>query len=200
MKPLLTILVPTLACRDKFYARLEQCLMPQLGTDVELLKLRDDGEQTIGAKRQRLLESAVTPFVAFVDDDDLVAPDYCQRIISGIREHDPDVIGFRLAQFDDGDLSARTIHSVTAKSWHSQWIPGQLPQHYRTPNHLNPVRREMALSIGYDDTRNWGEDSLYSEQLFERYPDMREHFIDAELYLYYRRSAQFREGERVNPV
>lgn len=164
-----------------------------------LLKLRDDGDETIGMKRQRLLQSADTPYVAFVDDDDLVSPDYVSRIVGAIREHDPDVIGFRLAQYDDGDLAAKTVHSVAAKTWHTEWTPGQLPLHYRTPNHLNPVRREMALSIGYDDTRNFGEDSDYSNRLFEKYPQMKEHFIDAELYLYYRRSFPHREHERINP-
>lgn len=195
MTPVLSILVPTLKCRTHLFDRLHQRLAPQMGGDVTLFRLLDDGEETIGAKRHRLLQSANTPYVAFVDDDDLVAEDYCPRIVSALSDT-PDVIGFRLLQYDDGELSAKTVHSVSAKCWHSEFVDGELPRHFRTPNHLNPVRTEMAREIGYLDVNN-GEDADYSKRLYERFPNMRETFIDADLYLYLRRTNRI--GETCNP-
>lgn len=192
MKPILSILVPTLACRHELLGRLIARLSPQVGDDCVVNVLRDDGQETIGRKRQRLLESSVTPFVSFVDDDDLVSPDYCRKVIAAIRSG-CDVVGFRLNQYDDGELSAHAIHTVAAKRWYTDVATGI---HYRTPNHLNPVRRKMALAVGYLD-RNNGEDSDYSERLFAAFPNMREAFIDADLYLYFRRTVRL--GERCNP-
>lgn len=192
MTPLLSILVPTLACRDEFFAKLQACLLPQLGDEVVLLKLRDDGKETIGAKRQRLLEGASTPYVAFVDDDDLVSPQYCSRIVEALKTK-PDVVGFRLLQFDNGHFAAQSIHSVTSGRWYTDVETGV---HYRTPNHLNPIRRKLALSVGFRDDMNFGEDADYSIRLFEKHPKMREFFINDDLYFYYRRTER---NERCYP-
>lgn len=183
MTPNLSILIPSLACRRHLLARLMERLEPQLNDRIEVLAFVDNGERAIGAKRQRLLEMSLGQWVCFVDDDDLVSPDYCHRIAEALS-HDPDVVGFRLIQYIDGELAAHAIHSVNAAGWRSRQEKNGLLKHDRTPNHLNPVRREMALSIGYKP-QNVGEDADYAKRLRTAYPAMREQFVDADLYEYW---------------
>lgn len=37
--------------------------------------------------------------------------------------------------------------------------------YYRNPNHLNPVKKELAIQVPYKEI-NFGEDKDYSERLF----------------------------------
>jgi hypothetical protein len=150
---------------------------------VRILQLTDDGQVSIGTKRQRMLEAATAAYVSFVDDDDLVSPGYCARVLEvlgGTRP--PDVVGFRLRHFVDGRLEGYAIHSYSAKT-----LPPPVGavewwnRHDRDPNHLNPVRRVLALRAGYRDMR-FGEDADYAERLAKLNP--REVFIDAPLYDY----------------
>ena len=48
--------------------------------DIELCYLLDNKRRTVGAKRNALLDMARGEYVSFIDDDDLVATDYVQRI------------------------------------------------------------------------------------------------------------------------
>jgi hypothetical protein len=187
--PALAILIPTLPERRSLLARLLRRLRPQR-YGVQVVTLPDRGKLLIGEKRQRLLEDprVVAPFVAFVDDDDLVSADYCPRILAGIASG-ADVVCFRVRCYWDGVLVGRAITSLTVGAWR-RGESGADGLHYyeRTPNHLNPIRRELALSVGYRAMRT-GEDADYSRRLFDRHgAAMKEHFIDAYLYDYYYRT------------
>lgn len=187
----LAILIVTLKRRRMFLERLMRRLRPQLGLRVEVYTLSDEGAEKIGEKRQRLLEKATEPYVCFVDDDDLVSDDYVSCILRALDEK-PDVVGFRLRYYEDGKLRGLSLHSLQCKKWETQTNNGGVHLHFRTPNHLNPVRRELALAIGYPPKNN-GEDSDYSERLYKRFGQtMKEAFIDKFLYQYYYRSPQLR--------
>lgn len=161
--------------------------------------MEDDGERTIGLKRQMMLEQATARYVCFFDDDDLPAPDYVARIHEVLISDDPpEVVGFRLRYFEDGTLSGLAVHSYDAAN-----IPVQLPsrgirRHNRLPNHLNPVLRELALAVGYKTDRNTGEDGDYAQRLAQLRPRPRETFLDWHAYDYlYRRK---RPGEVTNEL
>jgi hypothetical protein len=182
---LLSILTPTLPERRESLCRLADVLRPQIQAAegaVAVLTLEDCGERPTGEKRQRLLEQARTPYVAFVDDDDLVSSDYVPRILDALADG-PDVVGFRLRRFVDGALEGYAVHSLSAGRWHTERGEG-LTLYERTPNHLNPIRRELALSVGYRPM-SVGEDADYSNRLYALHgKTMREAFVDAYLYDY----------------
>ena len=184
----LAICIVTLVRRREFYARLMRCLQPQLTSRVQVYTLEDAGAEKIGEKRQRLLEAAANSeqWLCFVDDDDLVAETYCSDIL-GALDQNPDVVGFRLRYYEDGKFKGDSLHSVQAKKWRTEMRADGTCKHFRTPNHLNPVRCEMAQAIGFKP-RNEGEDADYSERLFKTYPRMTEVFIDRFLYSYFYRS------------
>jgi glycosyltransferase involved in cell wall biosynthesis len=162
---------------------------------VELLILCDNGESTIGAKRQFLLENATAPWVCFFDDDDLPSPDYFRRIMEVIASaNPPEVVGFRLRYFEDDIWLGSAIHSYAAPNIDTPNLPAGGQRQERMPNHLNPVRRELALRAGFPVEKNHGEDADYARALARLNP--RETFIDAFLYDYRYRTK--RNGEVTN--
>ncbi len=193
----LAILIVTLERRRQFFARLMRRLQPQLSSRVNVYALEDAGAEKIGEKRQRMIESVKEPYLCFVDDDDDVAPDYCSSISKALKKK-PDVVGFRLRYFEDGDLKGKSLHSVKAKEWKTE-KDGWMDMHYRTPNHLNPLRTDLALEIGFKPLQT-GEDSDFSIRLFAAHPDMKEVFVDKYLYSYHYRTPQIRAESEHLPV
>jgi hypothetical protein len=59
------------------------------------------------------------------------------------------------------------------------------------PNHLSPVKREIALAVGYLSMQS-GEDADYSYRLRKMYPKLREKFVDKCLYHYLYRNPRKR--------
>lgn len=142
----------------------------------------DNGQRTIGDKRQMCLEHATAEFVSFVDDDDLVSPSYVSDALGSMGD-DVDVIGFRLRYFEDGVQSGVAIHSYSAASVRVDFTRAQRGwrRYDRLPNHLNPVRLEIARKAGFPPLR-FGEDGAYAKLLKKLKP--RERYIDAPLYDY----------------
>ncbi len=197
-RPVWQILIVTLATRRQWLKRLMEHLQRQLVAGVEIVTLEDNGDRTIGAKRQQMVNEATARYVNFFDDDDLPAPDYVARILPVLQPEDaPDVVGFRLRYFDDGKLNGIAVHSYNARD-----IPVQLPERgmrrmERLPNHLNPVRVEIAQALGFRD-QNIGEDGDYAKRMAQFRPRPRECFLDFNAYDYlYRRK---RPGEVTNEL
>jgi len=92
--PVLSILTPAVPSRIFALNHLCKVLADQIRTGpVEHLILVDNKRRTVGEKRDALLRSARGFYVAFVDDDDMVAPNYVQELLKATREQ-PDVITF----------------------------------------------------------------------------------------------------------
>jgi glycosyltransferase involved in cell wall biosynthesis len=151
------IMIPTMPGRAKMLRRLLDVLEPQLARWPQAAYFTDAGEGTIGEKRQRMMEAATGEYIAFVDDDDLVAPDYLDRIMP-LLEKGPDTVGIAIHVKMEGkpwgpDPIFR--HSLQNK-WNVKWEGNQ-----RTPHHLCPLRRTVALR-GRFLSLMWGEDYDYA--------------------------------------
>ena len=70
---LLSVLTCSLKSRSQVFKRLENILKKQIfnTNQVELLANIDNGEKTIGCKRNELLNAAKGQYVVFIDDDDI---------------------------------------------------------------------------------------------------------------------------------
>lgn len=194
---ILSILICTLPQPDRVasLARLMEILGPQVdGKPVEILtddrpKATEPGGCSVGVKRQSLLERAQGKYVCFIDDDDEVAEDYIDRILDA-ASHDPDVIGFKLrCHFKGGPFTA--VHSIRY-GW-AENVDGH--RYVRSPHHLTPVKREIALQVGFAD-KFTGEDHEYSRGLVGKLTS--EIFIDRHLYdyLYVEQPAHIKYGTR----
>jgi glycosyltransferase involved in cell wall biosynthesis len=184
---LFSILIPSLYEIDRIekLSSLKISLYGQIASlklenQVEILILSDNRQETTGKKRQKLLEMAKGEYIAFIDDDDAVSDHYIEKIMEGIKAK-PDAIGIRLTHYIDGKLLGNTIHSIKYNGWEN--IPGKdgIWTFTRCPNHLNPVKRKLALKAGFPD-KTYEEDKEYSYTL-RKYLKT-EYMVDYPIYFY----------------
>jgi glycosyltransferase involved in cell wall biosynthesis len=165
----LSILICSLNKRAELLARLRKVLDPQLTDEVEVIVNVDDGQLSIGDKRNALLEAATGDYIAFVDDDDMVRTTYVKNILEAISTN-PDCVGVEGVITVNGQPNGRLfIHSLQYRSWFEK--DGV---YYRNPNHLSPVKRELALQVKFP-AKNHGEDHDYSKALLP--------FLKTEVYI-----------------
>lgn len=154
----LSILIATMPSRVTHLFCLAGVLVPQLTEEVEVI-LDGSMDYNIGTKRNRLLAKASGEYVVFIDDDDSVSPEYVQLILGAIKSK-PDCVGTSGVIAINGNIPKQWHISKVYKYWHES---GGV--YYRTPNHISPVRRELAVETGFADM-SFGEDADYSKRLF----------------------------------
>lgn len=179
----LAVLIPTLNDRRRYLNVLHSHIAKQIGErDVQIITNYTGREMSIGAKRQMMLENCKADYICFVDDDDMVSTEYISLIYDAIQK-EPDVVGMRgIITIDGGE---RFEWCISTKY---DWAENQDGFRYvRYPNHLAPIRRELALQAGFKDMGH-GEDYDYSMRLKELGKLKKEEFIDEELYYYYYKS------------
>ncbi len=182
---ILSVLICHIWERKKELQRLLDCLLPQMkagsscseslpsytfsyysteNDEVEILLLSDErGGMSIGQKRNMLLRNEMTrgEYICFVDDDDLVSSDYIAKILTALKSKpEADVVGMEGVLKRNGWDDEPFFHSLKYDHWYSEG-----KRHFRNPNHLNPVRRELALQVGFPPDSSYGEDHWYSDKL-----------------------------------
>jgi hypothetical protein len=165
---LLSILICTIEERkDKFKylmkkltEQIERHHLKQICREVEILSFCDNREMTIGKKRNKLLEMAEGEYICFIDDDDDVSDDYVELIVSKIKWNNPDCIGTQGIISFDGTNERQWYISKDYGRWYEE-----NNVYYRTPNHLSPVKKELALQVKFPEV-NFSEDNDYSQRLF----------------------------------
>lgn len=192
---MLSLCICSIRSREQFLSRLMECLRPQLaefGQWVEVLTAVDNGNASIGEKRQRLLEASRGEYVASIDDDDLVSPDYLRQIILTIlRGTDPDCVTFRGRRYRDGMHTGDVLYSLKNER-DSDGLENGRMIYRRSPYHVNPIRRELAMRVGFKGM-DFREDGDFSQRLRPLLKS--EEFIDAPLYYYYWRTEANRQSE-----
>jgi len=181
---LLSLLIPTMTSRQQVFTQLYEALQIQIRTsqwasEVEILIELDGGEASIGQKRNALVGRASGLFVAFIDDDDLVSPDYVDLICSAItREPKIDCIGIKGVITFRGSHPQEFFYSLRYTEFYSK-----NHTYFRPPYHLNPMRREIAVRYRFLDV-SYSEDFEWAEQIRRDRALINEEFIDSVLYYY----------------
>jgi hypothetical protein len=185
MKKLWTIAVLTIPGREQLLKRLVARLKPQLSDQV-ILKLYEHPTDSIGNKRQRALIDCKTTYISFIDDDDLVSPDYVKLILTKMR-YMPDGVGFRGIITSNNIKPVEFVHRAGLRYIDKAFRSGDCYIFHRPLNHLNPVLTEIAKQIGYKDI-SFQEDKDYAVRLSESGLITDDVFIDEFLYFYQYRS------------
>ena len=196
-----SILIPSIperyhSAQELLHSLLEQQSVARM-QDVELLYCMDNRRRSVGAKRNDLLAMARGEYLSFIDDDDLVATDYVQkvhRLISKARKQDPpaDVICFpQRCTLAPSGVTHECSYSI------AHWKDRE-PDKRRvlvqsgTPNVLNwsgpPAhtmiwRAEIAKSATFPE-QNFGEDVSWVDAVCEKAKT--EMVINGEPLYYYR--------------
>lgn len=176
MNKKLSILTPTLYSREGIFKNLAKVLKSQSNADVEMLAVCDNGEKTIGQKRNELLNAAKGDYVVFVDDDDMISPFYIHGILTAIKDN-PDCVGIEGIITQAGIGPKKFVHSLQYNDWFEKD-----DIYYRCPNHLNPIKREIALDCMFPEI-SWQEDKSFSERLKGKLKT--EVYIKGPIYFYY---------------
>ena len=179
--PTWTILVATLGQRQDLLRRMLDGLLPQVvAADgrVKVLAYWDNGQASIAAKRQALLDAADSDYVSFVDDDDTVSDDYVSAVLTALRQR-RDYIGFKLTVYQDGHRLGTSHHSLRYGGWVNRG-----GDYFRDITHINPMRTDIAQAARFDLTvPGQPEDTTWVAQLRGRL--VSEVFIPRVLYHYW---------------
>ena len=176
----LSILICTIADRLPMLTRLLDRLLPQrIEGEVEIHVSSDWGGMAIGEKRNQLMAMSTGRYVCFVDDDDMVPEDYVSRILEAM-ELNPDCIGFWIDRYVNGKFEARACHSLRYRRYATN-DNEDLRVYERTPNHLNPIKREIAIQVPFP-VKNHGEDTDFAQRIYPLLES--EVFIDKAMYDY----------------
>lgn len=126
---------------------------------------RDNLETAYGDKCGALVRSSKAEYVSFIDDDDMVAPDFTRQVMRALAD-EPDYVGFPVKWTRNGEEKLRVEHSLRHAGWQAQ--PGML---IRDLVQFNPIKRQLALmgtwSGGYAADGRWA-DSLRETGLVQR--------------------------------
>ncbi len=182
---LLSILIPTLPERDEFLFDLtinlwEQVKKANAFDKVEILTDSRDRSVTTGEKRNDLLKTASGKYVWHVDDDDFIYEYAIEEILKAV-EIDPDVIGICGIMTVDGKneigWEIRLGHPYCAT------IRNGKEFYLRHPNHITPMKREIALKIPFPN-KTFGEDYEWSKKLNDAGHLKTQAIIEKPLYHY----------------
>src|SRR5689334_22830899 len=130
----LSILIPSLDKRVGLLAALLRSIERQMVDGVELVVSVDNGKKSIGEKRNQMTADAKGLYVASIDDDDHISPDYIQRLMDGI-DTGADCCSLVGVYTVNGRLPKVFKHSIEYDGWYEK---GNIL--YRYPNHLNCIK------------------------------------------------------------
>lgn len=185
----LSILICTQPHREFYLHRILNHLIvirTACGEDIEIVN-DPHPTDTIGTKRNRLLQSAKGEYVAFIDDDDLVSLDYFKLLFEGI-EKGVDCCSLKGIITEDGQNPLLFEHSIRYPMYRTiaDSVHGEV-RYERYPNHLNCIKASIAKQFRFPE-KNHGEDTDWATQIYNSGLLKTEHYIPEVIYYYEYRS------------
>ena len=175
----LSILTPAVPSRLGKLDELCRMVASQVGDwPVEHLVFLDNRRRTVGEKRDALLRVARGEYVAFLDDDDWISPDYVTSILSAV-ESGPDVVTF---------LQEATVDDFTATvefrlgNVNEPFNPIASSVIKRNAWHVCAWRRTLAIQSRFPAS-NYGEDWAFAAPLCA-IPGLKEIHLPQVLHFY----------------
>ena len=173
------LLICSIWHRTDLLRRLLDALAPQIRPGVGVRVFRDNLETGYGEKCQALLKSSTADYVSFVDDDDMLAPDFIPTVLRALEKR-PDYVGFEVLYTEDGVPQVPVTHSLDCPGWIN--APHAL---FRDIVHFNPIRRDLALRSVWAGGN--GADRRWANELRRQGCVRTQVFIPRQMYLYQHR-------------
>ena len=164
MKKKLTITIATIPKRKPLFDSLMNELKRQISTfgyedEVEILFDSDD-DRFLGTKRKLMLEKAQGLFTCAIDDDDQISEFYLYHLISAINQDETvDCLAINGFITTNGQDERKWFISCHYEDWFEKD-----KIYYRTPNHICPIRTDIARLVDFQDV-DWGEDYPFSQNI-----------------------------------
>lgn len=175
----MSVLICTIPSRkNMFYNLMNDINKLKQTSSLAIEVLYDDRLNiTVGEKRNALLGKTSGRYCAFVDDDDKITDDYFKVIEESELKYDCIVLNGMM--YIDGVKHAPFYHSLK----YDKWIDNIGVAYYRNPNHLNPMRTDIAKQVGFPGM-NVYEDRDFSKRLLDSGLLKTEYTHDKTQYLY----------------
>jgi len=159
-----SILIPTLHTRrvlfEQVYSEIQRQIAEISNARIEVLYESDNGELTLGAKRNLLVSRAHGKYHCFIDDDDVISPVFLKTFLP-MLDDDYDCSSYVGAYYHTGEFKKLFYHSLDICEW------GESEDVYlRCPSPLNMIRTDIVRQIQYKDIRNT-EDYEFSMRLLD---------------------------------
>lgn len=149
------------------------------GGRVQVVGWHNNGSPSLPKIRQRMVETATSDYVSFVDDDDLVSLSHVAEVVAALMTL-PDYVGFQVQCYTDGAPTAIAHHSLEFTRWRN--FPGRFE---RDISHINPIRTTLARRADFTRTRPGGaEDRAWADQLRRQRVLKTQVVVDRILYHY----------------
>lgn len=161
---ILTITIASVSIRKDLLHTLltelnRQIITNSLENDVEILVDADD-KRFLGTKRKIMLAKAKGLFTCAIDDDDWISSNYVISIVNAIKQDSSiDCISINGIITTNGQDSKKWIISCHFEDWFEKDNV-----YYRTPNHICPIKTELARKADFDEVA-WGEDYPFSQRI-----------------------------------
>ena len=130
---------------------------------VQVLYLGDNKSMTVGEKRNKLLSIADGRYITFIDDDDMIKPDYIKRILDAMNDN-PEVITIQVKKFFNGEKDRPQRFSKSYGRSHRE------PDKSFTnmlPNHLCVWRKDVIKESF--PPKSLGEDHIWADLMTKHY-------------------------------
>lgn len=179
---ILSLLIPTIVERREMFENIYSILKTQILKNQNKNKIEilvDNSNNTIGAKRNNLLEKSKGEYIAFIDDDDEVSSDYIDTLMNAIKSK-PDCVSLRGVITWNGSNPELFEHSVKYSAYAT--TTNEI-KYERYPNHLNCIKSSIAKQFKFKEI-NFGEDTDWATQIFQSGLLKKEVYIDKVLYHY----------------
>ena len=160
----ISILIPTMKPRERLFQQVLAEVQKQIRETpqlrVEVLWESDNGELTLGQKRNVLMDRCTGKYHCFIDDDDVLAPYFLQTFVPMIRSGiDYDCASFVGAHYDRGRFNKLFHHSMDYPEWDER------PDRFiRSVSPMNMIKTSIVRAVRYKDIRNT-EDHEFSKRL-----------------------------------
>lgn len=183
----LSILIPYIRKHEAFFIKLKFELTSQILPFAGRIELIYDNHEydSIGTKRNRLLQKAEGKYTAFIDADDRIATNYIQQLMVGI-DNDVDCCSLKGVITTNGQEPHFFEHSIRYNEYrtntNADYKAGDV-RYERYPNHLNTIRSSVAKLFKFPET-NWGEDTDFATQIHKSGLLKTEHYIADVIYNY----------------
>lgn len=159
----LSVLILTTSDRQNYYDNLISILDQQVTSAVQVLTNSDDNKN-IPIKRNELLNQATGDYICFIDDDDEVSDNYISEILTAL-DTDPDFVKITMEKYIDGRMDSIRYLSLDNSLYTHHDSNNNVIAKRTFPCHLNPVKRSIALAVGFKESLDYGEDTDYSKRL-----------------------------------
>lgn len=146
--------------------------------DIEIIYDRSDID-SIGEKRNRLLNQANGEYLCFIDDDDWITDNYISLLMEAIKTG-CDCASLKGEYIVDGQYRGIFEHSLKYSEWKTT---DNDIKYERYPNHLNLIKSSIAKQFRFPE-KNHGEDHDWSTQIHKAGILKIEHYISETIYHY----------------